>query len=80
MSSAVERARLIHGDFFIGALAKCLARRRHRRTPANGSGPAVVGMCDCKTRERSGPTLLPVKYFLNLCQSQSIYIKVKQIR
>lgn len=44
---SVERAGLIHGDFFKWALAKCLAWRRHRRTLANGSGPAVVGICVC---------------------------------
>lgn len=44
---SVERAGLIHGDFFKWALAKCLAWRRHRRTLANGSRPAVVGICAC---------------------------------
>lgn len=46
---SVERAGLIHGDFLKWALAKCLAlERRHRRTLANGSGPAV-GICVGKT-------------------------------
>lgn len=39
-----KERQLIHRDLLKWALARCLAQRRHERTPANGVSAAVVGI------------------------------------